>query len=108
MPTAAPWALLSTRYTAMATDTLRAQLRDTRRALTDTEQRKAAQAVAKILAQQSWLIALCEQLKRDNQQLIERQSALLTERSQLLEQNELARQKIELMINRLRGLNTDQ
>jgi len=38
----------------MATDTLRAQLRDTRRALTDTEQRKAAQAVAKILAQQSW------------------------------------------------------
>ena len=54
------------------------------------------------------LIALCDQMKRDNQQLVERQSALLTERSQLVEQNELARQKIELMINRLRGLNTDQ
>ncbi|MFW2421081.1 MAG: TIGR02449 family protein [Porticoccaceae bacterium] len=54
------------------------------------------------------LIALCDQMKRDNQQLVERQSGLLTERSQLVEQNELARQKIELMINRLRGLNTDQ
>lgn len=54
------------------------------------------------------LVALCEQMQRDNQQLLERQTALLTERSQLVEQNELARQKIELMINRLRGLNAEQ
>jgi cell division protein ZapB len=54
------------------------------------------------------LVALCDQMQRDNQQLLERQTALLTERSQLTEQNELARQKIELMINRLRTLNAGQ
>jgi cell division protein ZapB len=54
------------------------------------------------------LVALCDQMQRDNQALLERQAALLTERSQLTEQNELARQKIELMINRLRSLNADQ
>lgn len=61
-----------------------------------------------LLAKIDRLVALCDKMQRDNQQLLERQSALLTERSQLVEQNELARQKIELMINRLRGLNTEQ
>lgn len=61
-----------------------------------------------IVAKLDRLVALCAQMQRDNQQLLERQTALLTERSQLMEQNELARQKIELMINRLRGLNADQ
>ena len=54
MLTAAPWALLSNSETVMATDTLRTELRNQRRTLSDEEQRTAAQAVAKQLDQQTW------------------------------------------------------
>jgi cell division protein ZapB len=53
------------------------------------------------------LIALCQQLKRENQVLRERESTLSGERGKLMEQNEMARQKIETMINRLRNLNAE-
>jgi len=53
------------------------------------------------------LIALCHQLKRENQALRARESSLASERGKLLEQNEMARQKIETMINRLKSLNVD-
>ncbi|MGB0448983.1 MAG: TIGR02449 family protein [Porticoccaceae bacterium] len=53
------------------------------------------------------LIELCQQLKRENQVLRERESALSGERGKLMEQNEMARQKIETMINRLRNLNAE-
>ena len=53
------------------------------------------------------LIALCQQLKRENQVLRERESTLSGERGKLMEQNEMARQKIETMINRLRTLNAE-
>ena len=54
------------------------------------------------------LIELCQQLKRENQALREREAGLLGERSQLIEKNEMARQKIETMINRLRNLSAEQ
>ena len=53
------------------------------------------------------LIELCQQLKRENQALRERESTLSGERGKLMEQNEMARQKIETMINRLRNLNAE-
>ena len=54
------------------------------------------------------LIELCHQLKQENQALREREAGLLGERSQLIEKNEMARQKIETMINRLRNLSAEQ
>ncbi|MDG1311740.1 MAG: TIGR02449 family protein [Porticoccaceae bacterium] len=54
------------------------------------------------------LIELCQQLKRENQALREREAGLVGERSQLIEKNEMARQKIETMINRLRNLSAEQ
>lgn len=54
------------------------------------------------------LIELCQQLKQENQALREREAGLVGERSQLVEKNEMARQKIETMINRLRNLSAEQ
>ena len=54
------------------------------------------------------LIDLCQLLKRENQALREREAGLVGERGELLEKNEMARQKIETMINRLRNLSAEQ
>ena len=54
------------------------------------------------------LIELCQQLKQENQALREREAGLVGERSQLIEKNEMARQKIETLINRLRNLSAEQ
>ena len=53
------------------------------------------------------LIELCQQLKRDNKALREREGDLLGERSQLMKKNEMARQKVEPMINRLQALSAE-
>ena len=53
------------------------------------------------------LIELCQQLKRDNKTLREREGDLLGERSQLMKKNEMARQKVETMINRLQALSAE-
>ena len=53
------------------------------------------------------LIELCQQLKRDNKALREREVDLLGERSQLMKKNEIARQKVETMINRLQALSAE-
>jgi len=54
------------------------------------------------------LIDLCQVLKRENQALREREAGWVGERGELLEKNEMARQKIETMINRLRNLSAEQ
>ncbi len=54
------------------------------------------------------LIDLCQLLRRENQALREREAGLVGERGELLEKNEMARQKIETMINRLRNLSAEQ
>ncbi len=53
------------------------------------------------------LIATCQQLKRDNAELREREAGLVGERGTLLEQNEMARKKIKDMIDRLRSLSAE-
>ena len=53
------------------------------------------------------LIELCQQLKRDNHALRTREDELLEERSQLMKKNDMARQKVETMINRLQALSSE-
>ena len=53
------------------------------------------------------LIELCQQLKRDNHALRTREDELLGERSQLMKKNDMARQKVEIMINRLQALRSE-
>ena len=53
------------------------------------------------------LIELCQQLKRDNHSLRNREDELLGERSQLMKKNDMARQKVETMINRLQALSSE-
>ena len=53
------------------------------------------------------LIELCQQLKTENQFLRDREAGLVGERGKLLEKNELARQKIQTMISRLKSLSTE-
>ena len=52
------------------------------------------------------LIELCQQLKRDNHALRSREDELLGKRSQLMKKNDMARQKVETMINRLQALSS--
>lgn len=53
------------------------------------------------------LIELCLQLKQENQALRAREDSLVGQRGKLIEQNDMARQKIETMINRLKNLNAE-
>lgn len=53
------------------------------------------------------LIALCESLQRENDQLRARQSQLETKQANLHENNEFSRRKIEAMISRLKVLETE-
>jgi cell division protein ZapB len=53
------------------------------------------------------LINLCARLQKENESLRERETSLLKERSKLLEKSELARNRVEHMIVRLKNLNTE-
>lgn len=50
------------------------------------------------------LILLCEKLQADNADLKAREGSLLSERTRLLEKNELARVKVNSMIQHLKSL----
>lgn len=50
------------------------------------------------------LIALCGTVARENQALLGEQAAWRMERAKLIERNELAKNKIDAMIDRLRSL----
>ena len=50
------------------------------------------------------LIALCQQLNRENQSLKADSAGWQRERQDLMEKNELARTRVEAMINRLRTM----
>ncbi len=50
------------------------------------------------------LIRLCDELKAENIALRARQASLLEERSELLGKNELARSRVESMLNRLKEM----
>jgi cell division protein ZapB len=50
------------------------------------------------------LIRACQHLKKENRSLRLREASLLEERAGLIEKNELARDRVEAMINRLKSL----
>ncbi len=50
------------------------------------------------------LIRTVERLKEENRSLRAQQRSLSTERAQLIEKNELARSRVEAMINRLKAM----
>lgn len=50
------------------------------------------------------LLRACDQLNAENRSLRERQDALVAERAVLIEKNELARTRVEAMINRLKAM----
>ncbi|MDX1732906.1 MAG: TIGR02449 family protein [Halioglobus sp.] len=50
------------------------------------------------------LISLCQDLDRENQALKKSQAGWQRERKELIDKNELARTKVEAMIDRLRTL----
>ena len=53
------------------------------------------------------LIAICDQLQLQNRQLLTQERNWREERLQLIEKNDLARQKVEAMILRLKSLEQD-
>ncbi|MGI9303246.1 MAG: TIGR02449 family protein [Gammaproteobacteria bacterium] len=50
------------------------------------------------------LLQNCERLQKENRLLKEQQQTLSSERSDLMEKNELVRAKVETMISRLKSL----
>jgi len=54
------------------------------------------------------LIKICDKLKGENHLLRERQTSLVTERANLIEKTELARVRVEAMIDRLKSLESEQ
>lgn len=50
------------------------------------------------------LIELCEALAVENRALMEKQESLTVDRAKLIEKNELAKTRVESMINRLKAL----
>lgn len=50
------------------------------------------------------LIRSVERLKEENRSLRVQQESMTTERAQLIERNELARTRVEAMINRLKAM----
>lgn len=57
-------------------------------------------------ARVSELIRTCQQLKDENKSLHSRQDQLVAERAALIEKTELARNRVEAMIQRLKSLET--
>ena len=53
------------------------------------------------------MINLCARLQKENESLREREGSLLKERSKLLEKSEMARNRVEHMIVRLKNLNSE-
>jgi cell division protein ZapB len=53
------------------------------------------------------LIGYCEQLTRENKALRNQQGSWTTERAKLIEKNELAKNRVEGMITRLKSLEQD-
>jgi cell division protein ZapB len=53
------------------------------------------------------LVQLCQKLAQENKQLRENQAGLIAERADLVEKNALACSRIEIMIDRLKAMETD-
>jgi cell division protein ZapB len=64
--------------------------------------------LASLEAQLQELLAICERLKNENHDLRNQQDNLASERAALIEKNELARNRVEAMISRLKAMENSQ
>jgi cell division protein ZapB len=63
--------------------------------------------INKLTVKVAQLIDLCDRLQQQNQRLHVQEKSWKEERMQLIEKNDLARQKVEAMISRLKSLEHD-
>jgi cell division protein ZapB len=68
---------------------------------------EAALDLARLEGQVERLLSMCERLRGENKVLRERQASLLAERARLMEKNSVARTRVESIIARLQGLESD-
>jgi len=65
------------------------------------------QALKDVEAKLDELISLCNRLEKENATLKAKEEGWQQERARLLEKNEIARNRVEAMINRLKNLETE-
>lgn len=61
-------------------------------------------ALARLEHQVDELLGICASLRQENRSLRARQDALVTERAELIEKTEVARNRVEAMIGRLKAM----
>jgi len=69
-----------------------------------TPQSVTEQELRKLEVRLEELVRSIERLKDENRSLRNQQDSLVTERANLIEKNELARTRVEAMINRLKAM----
>jgi cell division protein ZapB len=69
-----------------------------------TPQSVTEQELRKLGVRLEELVRSIERLKEENRSLRNQQDSLVTERANLIEKNELARTRVEAMINRLKAM----
>ncbi len=70
----------------------------------DPAQQLAEQDLKRLETRIEELIRTVERLKEENRSLRAKQEALTAERARLIERNDLARSRVEAMINRLKAM----
>lgn len=70
----------------------------------DSVQQMAEQELKRLEFRMDELIKTVERLKEENRSLRLQQQSLTAERAQLVERNEMARNRVEAMINRLKAM----
>ena len=72
--------------------------------MNDSPTQSAEQDLGNLANKIDELIEMCDRLKLENAALREQRGTLAEERAVLLEKNELARTRVEAMINRLKAM----
>ena len=69
-----------------------------------TPQSVTEQELRKLEVRLDELVTSIERLKEENRSLRDQQDTLVTERANLIEKNEMAKTRVEAMINRLKAM----
>ncbi len=70
----------------------------------NTPQSVTEQELLKLEVRLEELVSSIERLKEENRSLRDQQDSMVTERAGLIEKNEMARSRVEAMINRLKSM----
>ena len=70
----------------------------------NTPQSVTEQELLKLEVRLEELVSSIERLKEENRSLRDQQDFMVTERAGLIEKNEMARSRVEAMINRLKSM----